>query len=62
MHVNFGIVPPLDHKGKLSKRDKYKLYARRAADDLDAWCERNADKVGVDPSARTELVWGDDGR
>ena len=62
MHVNFGIVPPLDHKGKLSKRDKYKLYARRAADDLDVWCARNADKVGVGPAARTELVWGDDGR
>ncbi len=62
MHVNFGIVPALDHKGKLSKRDKYKLYARRAADDLDAWCARNADKIGIDPTARTELVWGDDGR
>ena len=62
MHVNFGIVPPLDHKGKLSKRDKYKLYAKRAAADLDAWCVANASVVDIDPEAHTELVWGDDGR
>ncbi len=62
MHVNFGIVPPLDHKGKLSKRDKYKLYAKRAAADLDAWCAANASVVDIDPEAHTELVWGDDGR
>ena len=62
MHVNFGIVPALEHKGKLSKRDKYKLYAKRAAADLDAWCAANASVVDIDPEARTELVWGDDGR
>lgn len=62
MHVNFGIVPALEHKGKLSKRDKYKLYAKRAAADLDAWCAANASVVDIDPDARTELVWGDDGR
>ena len=62
MHVNFGIVPALEHKGKLSKRDKYKLYAKRAAADLDAWCATNASVVDIDPDARTELVWGDDGR
>ena len=62
MHVNFGIVPALEHKGKLSKRDKYKLYAKRAAADLDAWCAANASVVDIDPEAHTELVWGDDGR
>ena len=62
MHVNFGIVPPLDHKGKLSKRDKYKLYAQRAAADLDAWCAANAQVLALDPAATTELVWGEDGR
>ena len=62
MHVNFGIVPPLDHKGKLSKRDKYKLYASRAAADLDAWCAANGAALGIDPSAHVELVWGEDGR
>lgn len=62
MHVNFGIVPPLDRVGKLSKRDKYKLYARRAADDLDKWCADNAELLGLDASAHTELVWGEDGR
>ena len=48
MHVNFGIVPALEHKGKLSKRDKYKLYAKRAAADLDAWCAANASVVDID--------------
>ena len=62
MHVNFGIVPALEHKGKLSKRDKYKLYAKRAAADLDAWCAANASVVDIDPEAHVELVWGDDGR
>ena len=36
MHVNFGIVPPLDDGRRRSKRDRYAAYAARALADLDA--------------------------
>lgn len=36
MHVNFGIVPPLDGP-RLKKRERYARYSKRALDDLDAY-------------------------
>lgn len=36
MHVNFGLVPPIEGP-RLKKRDRYQAYARRAAEDLDAY-------------------------
>lgn len=37
MHVNFGLVPPLDDGKRRSKRDRYQAYADRAHVDLDAY-------------------------
>ena len=40
MHVNFGIVPPLEGP-RMKKRERYAAYAERALADLDAYlCER----------------------
>ena len=36
MHVNFGLVPPLEG-GRLKKRERYQAYADRAARDLDGY-------------------------
>ena len=47
MHVNFGLVPPLERTGKMPKRDRYAAYARRALDDLERWCTANAQAAGV---------------
>lgn len=40
MHVNFGIVPPLEDGKRRSKRDRYAAYSQRALDDLSI-CLRN---------------------
>lgn len=53
MHVNFGLVPPLDVTGRMPKRDRYRLYAERALAGLEEWCIRNAQKAGVAPVAGT---------
>lgn len=37
MHVNFGIVPPLEDGKKRSKRDRYAAYSERALRDLDRY-------------------------
>lgn len=37
MHVNFGLVPPLEDGRRRSKRDRYAMYAERARRDLDAY-------------------------
>ncbi len=50
MHVNFGLVPPLEGNRRMSKRDRYAAYARRALGDLEAWCAANGAAVGVDPT------------
>ena len=42
MHVNFGIVPPLDGP-RLKKRERYARYSKRALDDLDAYIESRRD-------------------
>lgn len=39
MHVNFGLVPPLEDGRRRSKRDRYQAYAERAHADLDAYLE-----------------------
>ncbi len=35
MHVNFGVVPPLEDGKRRSKRDRYAAYSARALADLD---------------------------
>lgn len=43
MHVNFGIVPPLDGSRIRNKRERYAAYAQRALTDLDRFMDRRAD-------------------
>lgn len=43
MHVNFGLVPPLDDGRRRSKRDRYAAYADRALADLDAYLASRGD-------------------
>ena len=43
MHVNFGLVPPLDDGIKRGKRDRYHAYAERALRDLDRYLETRGD-------------------
>lgn len=43
MHVNFGLVPPLDDGRRRSKRDRYAAYAERALADLDAYLASRGD-------------------
>lgn len=43
MHVNFGVVPPLEDGRRRSKRDRYAAYAERALADLDACLAARAD-------------------
>lgn len=38
MHVNFGIIPPLDHHVR-NKAERYALYAKRGRDALDKYCQ-----------------------
>ncbi len=45
MHVNFGIVPPLDGP-RLKKRERYGRYADRAVADLTAYLETHHDLFG----------------
>ncbi|MCL2504512.1 MAG: methylenetetrahydrofolate--tRNA-(uracil(54)-C(5))-methyltransferase (FADH(2)-oxidizing) TrmFO [Coriobacteriia bacterium] len=42
MHVNFGIIPPLEDRVK-GKRARYAAYAERACADLRAWVDSRAD-------------------
>ncbi len=43
MHVNFGIIPPLEDGKRRSKRDRYAAYAERGAADLSAYLESRGD-------------------
>lgn len=43
MHVNFGIVPPLEDGKRRSKKDRYAAYAKRAHEDLAAYVQDRAD-------------------
>lgn len=47
MHVNFGIVPPLDDGKRRSKRDRYAAYSARALADLDLYMAERRDLFGV---------------
>ncbi|WP_066832118.1 methylenetetrahydrofolate--tRNA-(uracil(54)-C(5))-methyltransferase (FADH(2)-oxidizing) TrmFO [Collinsella ihumii] len=49
MHVNFGLVPPLEDGRRRSKRDRYAAYAERAAKDLSAYCASRPDLFGRGP-------------
>ena len=46
MHVNFGIVPPLEDGKRRNKRDRYQAYADRALQDLDAYIATRSDLFG----------------
>lgn len=43
MHVNFGIVPPLEDGKRRSKRDRYAAYSQRALSDLEAYVSSRPD-------------------
>ena len=47
MHVNFGIVPPLEDGKKRSKRDRYAAYSERALRDLDRYIACRSDLFPV---------------
>ena len=50
MHVNFGLVPPLEDGKRRSKRDRYQAYADRALEALDAYLASRSDLFGGDRS------------
>jgi len=50
MHVNFGLVPALEVNKRLTKRDRYARYARRALDELEAWCVAHGEAVALPPA------------
>lgn len=43
MHVNFGIIPPLEDGKRRSKRDRYAAYAERGRVDLSSYLESRGD-------------------
>ena len=45
MHVNFGLVPPLEKVGRMPKRDRYRLYSERALRDMGEWAASNSDAL-----------------
>lgn len=47
MHVNFGLVPPLEDAKRRGKRERYAAYADRALKDLDAYLQTRADLFHV---------------
>lgn len=53
MHVNFGIIPPLEDGVRRSKRDRYAAYSKRGEKDLDAYLKSRPDLFGR-PDARTD--------
>ena len=46
MHVNFGIIPPLEDGVRRSKRDRYTAYSKRGEKDLDAYLTSRPDLFG----------------
>ena len=50
MHVNFGLVSPLEDGKRRSKRDRYQAYADRALEALDAYLATRSDLFGGDRS------------
>ena len=51
MHVNFGLVPPLEDGKRRSKRDRYQAYADRALEALAAYLATRSDLFGGDRSS-----------
>ncbi len=47
MHVNFGIIPPLEDGVRRSKRDRYAIYSKRGEQDLDAYLSTRPDLFGT---------------
>ena len=47
MHVNFGIVPPLEGARVRNKRERYALYAARALGDLESYMNAREDLFAV---------------
>ncbi len=47
MHVNFGIVPPLEDGKRRKKRERYAAYSERALKDLDAYLATRPDLFGA---------------
>ncbi len=46
MHVNFGLMPPLEG-GRLRKRERYAAFSRRAQHDIAAYVEKRRDLFGI---------------
>ena len=53
MHVNFGLVPPLEGR-RMRKGERYAAYARRAKDDLAAYLQTRGDLFDAPRTGRTE--------
>jgi methylenetetrahydrofolate--tRNA-(uracil-5-)-methyltransferase len=47
MHVNFGLVPPLETARRMAKRDRYQAYADRALADVRAWVAAMGERAGL---------------
>ncbi|MBS5449660.1 MAG: methylenetetrahydrofolate--tRNA-(uracil(54)-C(5))-methyltransferase (FADH(2)-oxidizing) TrmFO [Coriobacteriia bacterium] len=47
MHVNFGLMPPLETTKRMRKQERYQAYAARAHASLEAWLARNARVAGI---------------
>ena len=61
MHVNFGLVPPLERTGRMPKRDRYRAYAERALADLEGWRAANREALGLPdtPTPGAPVRWED---
>ena len=46
MHVNFGIVPPLEDGVRRKKRERYAAYSERSLGDLDVYLASRPDLFG----------------
>lgn len=53
MHVNFGLVPPLEGR-RMRKGERYAAYARRAKDDLAAYLQTRGDLFDAPRTGRPE--------
>ncbi|MGN0075367.1 MAG: methylenetetrahydrofolate--tRNA-(uracil(54)-C(5))-methyltransferase (FADH(2)-oxidizing) TrmFO [Parafannyhessea sp.] len=51
MHVNFGLVPPIEGK-RMKKRERYQAYADRASCDMDRYLESRRDLFPGEQSGR----------
>lgn len=47
MHVNFGLLPPLETTRRLKKQERYRAYAERARASLEGWLARNASAADI---------------